>query len=151
MSLKTTHIPVYTLLSFIKKLARTSVLVDAARSEFLVLYLGELLVDPRVSGLVHDTNQQVYDEYDVDVSNLEEVNAGDTQVWELQALEKHYYHKIRSLTSTIENRLKAGNVVKQDLTVVGGQGMKEVFSREVQGDGKSVSVAFESVGDGLWY
>ena len=118
--LKSTNLPSYTVASFIKRLARLSLVVPANGTVFCVAQITWLLrehpdclvlihrkstVLPDLTNVMNNnaTNVATYGDFDDgQQTDLQQTGALDSSLWELEALKLHYSSAVRDMVMSLE-------------------------------------------------
>jgi U3 small nucleolar RNA-associated protein 19 len=105
-------LPTHVVAAFTKRLLRNALYASPSSIIFILTFVSNLLrKHPEMSSLIHravkgDTNGSVdatglVDRFNAETNDPEEANALQSSLWELNALEKHYYSGIATLAASV--------------------------------------------------
>lgn len=136
--LKSTNLASYTVASFIKRLARVSLVAPANSTVFCVAQITWLLREhPDCLVLIHrksttlpdasSTSLPVPDDFDDgQLTDLQQTGALDSSLWELEALKLHYSSAVRDMVLSLETNY--ASTLNPALATANGTGPQSIAS-----------------------
>jgi U3 small nucleolar RNA-associated protein 19 len=108
--LSSTHLSVFLVAAFIKKISRLALFAPACDIKILIKFITNLTIrHPSCKTLLHRTNGKILaeDPFDANSTNLNQTSIMNSCVWEVQAIANHYSpkvaHEIKILNSLPSN------------------------------------------------
>lgn len=114
LCLNSTHLPVYLVAAFLKRLGRLCLTAPPAGALFVIPLIYNMLkrhpqcqclVQKGKLGVVSEESMAA-DPYDVVQPDLKETRAMDSSLWELEALQRHYSPSVSTMASAFETEDK---------------------------------------------
>lgn len=95
-------LPAHIVAAFVKRLLRCTMAGPPPSILFVLALCSNLLrKHPNTSCLIHRDNDKLEDKYNPETDDPEEANALQSSLWELVALERHYYPAVATMAKSI--------------------------------------------------
>jgi U3 small nucleolar RNA-associated protein 19 len=95
-------LPTHIVAAFVKRLLRSTLVAPVPSVLFVLALCSNLLRKrPEMACLVHRNDDEWKDGFDAETDDPEEANALQSSLWELGALERHYYPAVSTLAKSV--------------------------------------------------